>query len=277
MAKVIQGFATFTGGFLEQVAEGVRLRPPGGPLRRVSRAGDEVRETLTGRDVAFVVVTSPDPMAVSEAMFFVERLHEGSMAAEALVINRVRQAEDTVAPSTDRLAGILHAASVEPSTELGSGFARGVARRGDLESAQGRAGGRRARLMASVTASPRAAFDDDACTTSPRSPASPPRWSERPRHRPVRGSAHQGIAKLEGRRGCSSASRRGDGRERRATRPRARSRRRSTPLRRRADASRTEPSAVITNCTKITVPWFNRSASSCIRRRSQPRLETSSR
>jgi anion-transporting ArsA/GET3 family ATPase len=83
-----------------------------------------VRETLTGRDVAFVVVSSPDPMAVSEAMFFVERLHEGSMAAEALVLNRVRQAEDTVAPSADRLAGILQSAGVEPSTELGSGFSR---------------------------------------------------------------------------------------------------------------------------------------------------------
>ncbi len=123
MAKVIQGFATFTGsGFLEQVAEFVSdLQGLFGGFRE---RATKVRETLTGRDVAFVVVTSPDPMAVSEAMFFVERLHEGSMAAEALVINRVRQAEDTVAPSADRLAGILQSAGVEPSAELASGFAR---------------------------------------------------------------------------------------------------------------------------------------------------------
>lgn len=123
MAKVIQGFATFTGsGFLEQVAAFVTdLQGLFGGFR--DRAA-KVRETLSGKDVAFVVVSSPDPMAVSEAMFFVERLHEGAMSADALVLNRVRQADDSVAPSADRLAGLLQQAGVEPSAELGSGFSR---------------------------------------------------------------------------------------------------------------------------------------------------------
>jgi len=123
MAKVIQGFATFTGsGFLEQVAEFVSDLQGlfGGFRERASK----VRETLSGRDVAFVVVTSPDPMAVSEALFFVERLQTGTMKAEALVINRVRVADDSVAPSVERLAGILQQGGVEPATELANGYAR---------------------------------------------------------------------------------------------------------------------------------------------------------
>lgn len=123
MGKVLQGFATFTGsGFLEQVAAFVTdLQGLFGGFRdRAAR----VRETLSGKDVAFVVVSSPDPMAVSEAMFFVERLYEGAMSAEALVLNRVRQAEDAVTPSADRLAGLLQQGGIEPSAELASGFAR---------------------------------------------------------------------------------------------------------------------------------------------------------
>lgn len=123
MAKVLQGFATFTGnGFLEQVAEFVTdLQGLFGGFRE---RATKVRETLSGRDVAFVVVSSPDPMAVSEALFFVERLQEGAMAAEALVLNRVRQVEETVPPSADRLAGLLQQAGIEPAAELANGFAR---------------------------------------------------------------------------------------------------------------------------------------------------------
>lgn len=123
MAKVIQAFATFTGsGFLEQVAEFVTDLQGlfGGFRERATR----VRETLSGRDVAFVVVTSPDPMAVSEAMFFVERLQGGAMRAEALVINRVRSVDEAPPPSPDRLAGLLAQGGVEPSGELASGFSR---------------------------------------------------------------------------------------------------------------------------------------------------------
>lgn len=161
MAKVLQGFSTFTGnGFLEQVAEFVAdLQGLFGGFRE--RAA-KVRETLSGRDVAFVVVTSPDPMAVSEAMFFVERLQAGAMTAEALVINRVRMADDSVPPSVDRLAGILQQGGVEPATELANGFARAWrdaatwARKDAQEVARAR------ELMASV---PRhlivPAFDDD--------------------------------------------------------------------------------------------------------------------
>jgi anion-transporting ArsA/GET3 family ATPase len=91
----------------------------GGFRERASK----VRDALMASEVAFVVVSSPDPMAVGEAMFFVDHLQKHRMNAEALVMNRVRQAEDLPTPSADRLAGILQSAGVEPSTELASGFA----------------------------------------------------------------------------------------------------------------------------------------------------------
>lgn len=123
MARVLQGLGSFTGaGFLDAVAEFLSDIQSlfGGFKDRAER----VRDALMGADVAFVVVTSPDPMAVGEAMFFVERLKEGKMTAEALVMNRVRLAEDVAPPSPDRLATVLRESGVEPSVELGNAFSR---------------------------------------------------------------------------------------------------------------------------------------------------------
>ena len=123
MEKVLSGLGAFTGiEFLTQVAEFLNDLQTlfGGFKERATR----VREAMLGRDVAFVLVTSPDPMAVGEAMFFLERLQQSGMNAEGLVVNRVRTAEDLAAPSNDRLAAILREARVEPSGDLAAAYAR---------------------------------------------------------------------------------------------------------------------------------------------------------
>jgi hypothetical protein len=65
-----------------------------------------------------VIVTSPDPMAVNEAMFFGERLVEGGMYTEALVVNRVRMLDPVEVQSPQRVANVLRDASVEPALEI---------------------------------------------------------------------------------------------------------------------------------------------------------------
>ena len=44
---------------------------------------DEVRKALRGPDVAYVLVTSPDPLSIREIQFFAERLRELSMPRDA--------------------------------------------------------------------------------------------------------------------------------------------------------------------------------------------------
>ncbi|MFO0651725.1 MAG: ArsA-related P-loop ATPase [Polyangiales bacterium] len=123
MEKVLSGLGAFTGiEFLTQVAEFLSDIQSlfGGFKDRASR----VRETMMGRDVAFVLVTSPDPMTVGEAMFFLERLQSSGMNAEGLVVNRVRMADDVAPPSVDRVAGLLREAHIEPSQDLAAAFTR---------------------------------------------------------------------------------------------------------------------------------------------------------
>ncbi len=117
MAKIFSGLSKFTGGgFLEQVAEFLTDIQSlfGGFRDRAHR----VREELKGKDVAFVVVTSPDPMAIGEAIYFAERLVEGGMQLEALVVNRVRTVEACEVTAPARVANVLREAGVEPSNEL---------------------------------------------------------------------------------------------------------------------------------------------------------------
>jgi len=53
------------------------------------RAGT-VDEVLRGDDVAYLLVTSPDPLAVDEAIFLNHRLVEKGLPGGALVVNRMR-------------------------------------------------------------------------------------------------------------------------------------------------------------------------------------------
>jgi anion-transporting ArsA/GET3 family ATPase len=87
-AFLLRGLSKFTGtGFLEQVAEFVTdFNDLFGGFRERSQ---QVSSYFRGREVAFVIVTSPAPLAVEEAIYFGERLAEAGMRRDAFVINQV--------------------------------------------------------------------------------------------------------------------------------------------------------------------------------------------
>ena len=88
-AFLLRGLSKFTGtGFLEVVAQFVTdFNDLFGGFRERAR---EVAEALRGPEVAFVIVTSPNPLAMEEAIFFSRRLEEAGMRRDAFVINGVR-------------------------------------------------------------------------------------------------------------------------------------------------------------------------------------------
>jgi anion-transporting ArsA/GET3 family ATPase len=85
---VFRGLAKFTGGeFLDSVAEFVSdINDLFGGFTQRAR---DVSNALRGPEVAFVLVTSADPLAVQEAIFFSEKLREHRMHQKGTVINRV--------------------------------------------------------------------------------------------------------------------------------------------------------------------------------------------
>jgi anion-transporting ArsA/GET3 family ATPase len=90
-AVVLKGIGKLTGGdFLEQVAQFVtELNDLFGGFKERAQ---EVARTLRAPDVAYVLVTSPSPMAIQEVLFFSERLEEQGMPRDAFVVNRLHQA-----------------------------------------------------------------------------------------------------------------------------------------------------------------------------------------
>lgn len=85
---VLRGLAKFTGGeFLQAVAQFISdINDLFGGFTERAR---EVSNGLRSPEVAFVLVTSPDPLAVQEAIFFAQKLGENGLAQRAMVINRV--------------------------------------------------------------------------------------------------------------------------------------------------------------------------------------------
>ncbi|MFO0685939.1 MAG: ArsA-related P-loop ATPase [Sandaracinus sp.] len=85
---VLAGLSKFTGaGFIEQVAHFVSdFNDLFGGFRK---RAEEVASTLRSEEVAFVIVTSPAPLSVDEAIFFSERLRESGMPRDAFVVNQV--------------------------------------------------------------------------------------------------------------------------------------------------------------------------------------------
>jgi anion-transporting ArsA/GET3 family ATPase len=85
---VLRGLAKITGGeFLDSVAQFISDINDlfGGFTARAKAVSDALRSP----EVAFVLVTSPEPLAVKEALFFAEKLGEHGMRQQATVINRV--------------------------------------------------------------------------------------------------------------------------------------------------------------------------------------------
>ncbi|MEZ4287174.1 MAG: ArsA-related P-loop ATPase [Polyangiales bacterium] len=85
---LLKGLARFTGvEFLQQVSEFVGgINDLFGGFK--ARA-EEVSNALRSDDVGFVLVTSPDPLAVQEAEFFAKKLDESGMVRRGIVINRM--------------------------------------------------------------------------------------------------------------------------------------------------------------------------------------------
>lgn len=85
---VLKAIAKITGGaFLDQLAGFIAAINDlfGGFTERAKR----VSEALRGPEVAFILVSSPEPMAIDEINFFADRLRQFAMPRDAFVINRV--------------------------------------------------------------------------------------------------------------------------------------------------------------------------------------------
>lgn len=118
VAVVLRGIGRLTGGgFLEQVAEFVTdLNDLFGGFKERAR---EVARAFRGDDFAYVLVTTPAPVAVREAIFFADRLVEQGMRRDAFVVNRVHRRPratpslDQIRASVDRHAIALEAGGAE--------------------------------------------------------------------------------------------------------------------------------------------------------------------
>ena len=131
-AAIVRAIGKVSGsGFLEQMAGFI------GEINAVfggwKKRADEVSAALRGPDVAYVLVTTPDPLAVREVMFFADRLREQQMRRDAFVVNRVH-------PSYGQLpgAGEVDAAVAQSGLGLGPDAAGRLRRAAEDESRLGR-------------------------------------------------------------------------------------------------------------------------------------------
>jgi anion-transporting ArsA/GET3 family ATPase len=91
VAVVLRGVGRLTGGgFLEQMAELISdLNDLFGGFRERAR---RVSASFRSPEVAYVLVTSPAPLAIGEIAYFAERLSQQGMQSDAFVVNRVHEA-----------------------------------------------------------------------------------------------------------------------------------------------------------------------------------------
>ena len=85
---LLKGIGKITGlEFLEQVAEFVSgINDLFGGFKE---RAEQVSDALRSPEVAFVLVTSPDPLAIGEARFFSDKLQTAGMNREAIIVNQV--------------------------------------------------------------------------------------------------------------------------------------------------------------------------------------------
>jgi anion-transporting ArsA/GET3 family ATPase len=89
-AAALRGMGRLTGtGFLEALAELIVLLND--MLGGFRARANEVQKALRGPDVAYVLVTSPDPLSIREILYFAERLRELSMPRDAVIVNRMHR------------------------------------------------------------------------------------------------------------------------------------------------------------------------------------------
>jgi anion-transporting ArsA/GET3 family ATPase len=104
-ATILRGMGRITGaGFLDDVASFIAEFNElfGGWRQRA----DEVASALRGTDVAYVLVTTPDPMAIREVLFFADRLQQQGMRADHYVVNRMHMGDPSAADENEIAAAI---------------------------------------------------------------------------------------------------------------------------------------------------------------------------
>ena len=118
---LLRGIGRITGiEFLEQVAEFVGGINDlfGGFKERATQVSDDLRSP----EVAFVLITSPNPMAIGEARFFSEKLAEAGMKREGVIVNQVHTLLDEpnlsigeqIAALREALPDTIDAADLQP-------------------------------------------------------------------------------------------------------------------------------------------------------------------
>ncbi|MBI4956836.1 MAG: ArsA family ATPase [Myxococcales bacterium] len=115
-ASVLRGLGRITGGgFLDQVAGFLaEMNELFGSWK--SRT-EEVASALRRPDVAYVLVTSPDPLSIREVLFFANRLREQGMQPDAYVINRVHAPISDI-PDAHAVVQAAHRHGLEMSGSL---------------------------------------------------------------------------------------------------------------------------------------------------------------
>jgi anion-transporting ArsA/GET3 family ATPase len=131
-AAILRGIGKVTGGgFLEQIASFIsEINEIFGSWR--ARA-NEVASALRGPDVAYVLVTTPDPLSVREVLYFADRLREQSMRRDAFVVNRVHPVYGKV-PAAAEVEGAVAARGLA----MGEGAAERLRRAADDETRLGK-------------------------------------------------------------------------------------------------------------------------------------------
>ena len=109
-AAALRGMGRLTGtGFLEALAQLIVLLND--MLGGFRARANEVQKALRGSDVAYVLVTSPDPLSIREILYFADRLSELSMPRDAVVVNRMHR-EPGARPSPEQVRADLAARGI---------------------------------------------------------------------------------------------------------------------------------------------------------------------
>lgn len=131
-AAILRGIGKITGaGFLEQIAVFIsEFNELFGGWRERANV---IASALRGPDVAYVLVTTPDPLSVREVIYFADRLREQSMRRDAFVVNRVH-------PSYGRLPDVaeIDAALTARGLHLGRDASARLRRAADEETRLGK-------------------------------------------------------------------------------------------------------------------------------------------
>jgi anion-transporting ArsA/GET3 family ATPase len=131
-AAILRGIGRLTGGgFLEQIASFItEINELFGSWR--ARA-NEVAGALRGPEVAYVLVTTPDPLCVREVLYFADRLRDQSMRRDAFVVNRVHPVYGEVPTAAE-----VDAALAARGLQLGEGAGERLCRVADEETRMGK-------------------------------------------------------------------------------------------------------------------------------------------